>query len=229
MLEYNFLILSLLFLIPSFLVFLLRRDLRRMMVSLALYSIPFAFTERYFYPTYWEPKFLWNLVEIFGFGVEDLIFVIGLSGFSSTIYAVVFKKRFYPIKQVGYSPRFILIFLFLIITFAVLIFVYLEIHLIYGAPILMIVLYFGISLKRQDLLLPGIFGGILCCLVYTSLCYVIYLIYPDIFQITWHTEKFLNKKLFFIPIEEILYSFTAGCIATVFYPTVYHTAFKNFE
>ncbi|MCZ8341708.1 MAG: lycopene cyclase domain-containing protein [Leptospira sp.] len=200
-----------------------------MMISLAIYSIPFAFTERYFYPTYWEPDFLWNLVEIFGFGIEDLIFVIGLSGFSSTVYAVVFQKRLYPIKQKNYTPSFILILLFLIITLAVLIFVYLEIHLIYGAPALMFFLYLGISIKRKDLLFPGIIGGILSCLVYTLLCYAIFLIYPNIFEITWHTEKFLNLKLFFIPIEELIYSFTSGCVATVFYPVVYQTAFKNFE
>jgi hypothetical protein len=50
------------------------------------------------------------------------------------------------------------------------------------------------------------------------LCLLLSLIYPEIFHVTWHTEKFLNIFIFGIPVEEILYGYAAGMIATLFYP-----------
>ena len=84
MLKYDFLILSLLFLVPGAVIYALRQDLRPVIRVMMLCSIPFAFTEFLFYPDYWEPVFLFDLAARIGFGIEDVVFVCGLGAFTST-------------------------------------------------------------------------------------------------------------------------------------------------
>jgi hypothetical protein len=94
--KYHFLILCSLLLVPGAVIFAARHDLRRPILTMGACSLPFAFTEFLFYPTYWEPEFLFNLANKIGFGVEDFLFVFGLAAFSSTAYAFCFKRRFGP-------------------------------------------------------------------------------------------------------------------------------------
>ncbi|WP_437317293.1 lycopene cyclase domain-containing protein [Sorangium sp. So ce385] len=94
--THEFLLLSVLFLLPGMAIWVARPDLRALMKRAAVASLPFAATERLFYPTYWTPKFLFDLADRVGFGVEDLLFLVGLSAFSSTAYAVVFRRALVP-------------------------------------------------------------------------------------------------------------------------------------
>ncbi|XXY18112.1 lycopene cyclase domain-containing protein [Sorangium sp. So ce216] len=102
--KHEFLLLSLLFLLPGGVIWLARPDLRSLMKRMALASIPFAATERLFYPEYWTPKFLFDLADRIGFGVEDVLFVAGLSAFSSTAYAVVFRRAPVPCSPPAARP-----------------------------------------------------------------------------------------------------------------------------
>ncbi|XXY44772.1 lycopene cyclase domain-containing protein [Sorangium sp. So ce269] len=103
--EHEFLLLSLLFLLPGGVIWLARPDLRSLMKRMALASMPFAATERLFYPEYWTPKFLFDLADRIGFGVEDVLFLAGLSAFSSTAYAVVFRRAPVPCSPPAARPR----------------------------------------------------------------------------------------------------------------------------
>ena len=77
MLTYAVLTLSLLFLLPGALVYALRPDLRGPIHIVSLCSLPFALTEFLFYPTYWEPEFLFDLIHVLGFGIEDVLRILG--------------------------------------------------------------------------------------------------------------------------------------------------------
>lgn len=227
-LDYNFLILALLFLFPGTVIFFFRNDLRPVIFKIAICSIPFAFTEFLFYPTYWEPKFLWDLVNVFGFGLEDIIFVVGLSAFTSTGYAFVFRKKLQVYPKGNLSTLRILTRFFILCLICICIFVTFNVHLIYGAPVLMMGVSFFIFLKRKDLVIPAFLGALITTLTYALLCYILILIYPDIFQMTWHTEKFLNLMVFHLPFEELIYAFSAGCTATLFYPYVFSYRYVSF-
>lgn len=229
LLQYNFFILSILFLLPGGLIYWLRKDLRKVMQVLALCSLPFAFTEFLFYPTYWEPKFLFDLIDVLGFGIEDLLFVIGLSGFTSTSYAFVFHKTLIQKTNRGkLSPSQRVCLFFVIVCIAILILVRLQVHLIYGAPLLMSILSAFIFVRRKDLILPGFLGAILSTIMYALLCYTLISIYPNIFQLTWHTEKFVNQTWLGLPAEELVYAFTSGAIASIFYPYVFSFKYSSF-
>ncbi|WP_437724728.1 lycopene cyclase domain-containing protein [Sorangium sp. So ce861] len=99
--THEFLLLSILFLLPGIAIWVARPDLRSLMKRAAIASLPFAATERLFYPTYWTPRFLFDLADRVGFGVEDLLFIVGLSAFSSTAYAVVFRRALVPCAAPG--------------------------------------------------------------------------------------------------------------------------------
>ncbi len=70
--NYPFLVLCVLMVVPVFAAGVLRRDLVIHMARMALISLPFAFTEFMFYPDYWDPPFLFDAAEKFGFGLEDV-------------------------------------------------------------------------------------------------------------------------------------------------------------
>ena len=73
-----------------------RPDLRRVIACVMPFSLPFACTEFLFYPSYWEPAFLFDLGRRMGFGIEDIIFVTGLAAFTTTAYACGFNRAYGP-------------------------------------------------------------------------------------------------------------------------------------
>ncbi len=123
-------------------------------------AIPFAFTESFFYPQYWEPVFLFNLIDYIGFGIEDILFVIGLAGFSSTSYAFVTNKKMISSNsQMKWFTKLIIMFA---LTFVAVFTVYiLNIEMIYGAIVIMMMMSFAITIFRIDLIISSIFGVLL--------------------------------------------------------------------
>ncbi len=194
---------------------------------MALCSIPFAFTERFFYLSYWEPVFLFDLVNTLGFGIEDILFVTGLSAFTSTVYAFCFRLGYVMEKgRTAFQIVCRCLTVFSLTFILVVIVVVLNIQMIYGSFGIMLGMGLFIVLLRKDLLVPGLAGGVLSMVVYSVPCFFLKWIFPDIFYLTWHTEKFLNLFIAGIPLEELIYGFAAGVIATVFYPFVFCMRFK---
>lgn len=228
--TYSFLVLSLLLLIPGFLVWLLRPDLRSVIYLMALASIPFAFTERLFYPDYWEPLFLFDLVNIIGFGIEDILFVTGLGAFTSTAWAFFTGQMYTGLSSLPrvrplQSALLLLLLCFVMVAILALI----GVPMIYGAPIIMTILGVAICAFRPDLLVPSLGGAAITTLVYTTLCIVLAVLIPQVFELDWKTDQFLNLFVLGVPLEEIIYAAAAGFIATAFYPFVAHKRFAPKE
>jgi len=225
--TYKFLILSLLFLIPGTLIFAMRQDLRKVILTMVLFSIPFAFTETLFYPNYWEPVFVFDLVNKIGFGIEDLIFIIGLGAFTSTAYAFFMGATYEDIEITAPSSiakrcaTIMSITALLITTLALL-----DIEMIYGSVGIMISISFFIALQRKDLITPGLLGGLLSLFVYSLLSLSFAWLIPGVYNLDWHTDKFLNIFILGIPLEELMYGFSSGIAATVFYPYAFYKEFK---
>lgn len=221
MLRYDFLILSLLFLFPGVIVFIMRADLRWLIGAMSLAAIPFAFSEFLFYPEYWEPTFLFNLADTIGFGVEDFIFVIALASFTTTGYAFVFKKSLRIIETLSRTRIVIRIAIVFGTTFALVALVYvLSIPMIFGACAAMIIVAGLMCVSRKDLILPAFFGGVIAALVYFILCVIYALIYPGVFKTIWNTQVLTNIFIAGVPIEELLYGFTSGAAAVILIPFV---------
>jgi Lycopene cyclase len=222
--SYNFLVLALLFLLPGALIFALRPDLRRVIRLVAICSLPFACTEFLFYLAYWEPRFLFDLAARVGFGIEDVIFVVGLGAFTSTVYPFFTGARLVPLNAeapvtaAALARRALPL---LGLTFALVAVVALfAVPMIYGSFFIMLGVSGGVWILRRDLALPGLLGGLLSMLVYTGLCLLFGWLIPGVFELDWHTEHFLDRYLLGIPVEELMYGFAAGVAATTFYPYV---------
>jgi hypothetical protein len=220
--EYHFLFLSLVFAIPGVVIYFLRKDLRIVISRLMLCSIPFAFTEFLFYRDYWEPKFVFDLAAKIGFGIEDFIFVMGLAAFTGTGYAVVFRKTLRTEKSVSSWRIVRRLSILLLITLALTVFqAGLSIPMIYGALFTMLSIAIGITWIRRELMMPLFFGGIISAGIYLVLCLILLLIIPEIFQLNWNPDAFSEKYILGVPLEELMYGFAAGSIASVFYPFVF--------
>lgn len=226
LLDYNFLILTLILAIPGGIIYIFKRELRLPIHRMSIISIPFAFTESFFYPEYWEPRFLGDAIFILGFGLEDIFFVMGLSWIATTSYPAIFNK-IYQIKKnlIQVSLIFQLLIFFLVVGLCIFLLQYSSIPMIYGSFAIMILVGLLMGFMRKDLIIPGAIGGFLCMSVYSLICIILIAIYPAIFEMTWHTENFTNVFLFGIPVEEILYSYGAGFSATIFYPFIYGLEF----
>ncbi|MFO8084252.1 MAG: lycopene cyclase domain-containing protein [Desulfobacterales bacterium] len=228
--KYHFLLLSLIFAIPGVIIYWLRPDLRMVIRRLMLCSIPFAFTEFLFYPDYWKPEFLFDLANRIGFGIEDFLFVMGLSAFAGTVYPVVFQKsiRVHDVVSVGRIAHRLVILALITIALTI-VQIILFVPMIYGSLITMLGVAAGITCFRRDLLVPLFLSGFLTTGVYISLCWMLLLFVPEIFRLNWNLDAFSATYVLGVPLEELMYGFAAGAVAGVFYPFVFSCRYVSYR
>jgi hypothetical protein len=217
---YAFLVLCLLLAVPAVLVWLARPDLRPVAGRMALVSLPFALTERLFYPTYWEPRFVFDLVNRIGFGIEDVLFVTTLAVFTSVGWAAVAGVRLVgsPVAgRAGWRRGAVLVgacFIAVGGAWA------LGWPMIHASPVLMAGVAGLVCWRRPDLWAPGLGSAVLTTFVYTALCLALQVLVPGVFALDWHAERFSNVFVGGVPLEELVYAAGAGWIGAVFYPYV---------
>ena len=73
---------------------------------------------------------------------------------------------------------------------------------------------------RPDLTLPALFGGLFVTAIYALICLVYAALLPGIFERVWHTEALFDRSIAGIPLEELLYGFASGALATAALPAV---------
>lgn len=217
--RYNFLILCVLFALPPLCVYLVRPDLRRPMAVTALFALPFAVTESWFYPEYWQPRFLFDLADHIGFGIEDFLFVAALGAFTASVYPCVARKRFAPAAAASVRARIWRPALVLSCALSlVLALRLLGVPTIYGACVTMLGVTAAMLAVRRDLTRVCIGGGFWTLLVYAVLCQVFQWLLPGVFDLAWNTERLSNIDVVGVPLEELLYGFSAGFSGAAVYP-----------
>jgi hypothetical protein len=220
--AYNFLVLCALFALPATVIAFLRPDLRKILKLTVPASVPFAATEFLFYPSYWRPKFLFDLADRIGFGIEDVLFVTSLGALTSTLYPFAARRTAEPPRAPG--PRLSLVRRAVIPLVAALVATgilhALGVPMIYGCCVIMAGVTAAILSARRDLILPALAGAVLTTLVYGALCLAFAALIPGIFDLAWNTEKFSNVFVLGVPLEELLYAASTGSVGTVFYPYV---------
>lgn len=224
--HYNFFTLTLLFCLPGIMIWAWRPDLRRVIVRVIPFALPFACTEFLFYPSYWEPNFLFDLGNRIGFGIEDFIFVSALAAFTSTIYAFVINHSYTPSGKSGTfacALRALSLFVFAGLFFTGEIIA--GVSVIYAAYLVMIVCACIMLTLRRDLTIPTLLGACLCTAIYFLLSLIAEKIMPGLFKNTWHTHNFLNIFIAGVPLDELLYGFSTGLVGTAFYPYVFSRKF----
>jgi hypothetical protein len=214
-------------LVPGVVVFVLRRDLRRGMGLCALASLPFAATERFFYPEYWSPTFLFNLIDRIGFGIEDVLFVVALAAYMTTAYPLVFRKTLRPDGLGPVVPMLRRACLFVAAQLGIALgLLLLRVPILYGSFAAMLAGTAVMLLRRRDLVVPALLGASLSTLTYAVICLLYAKLLPGVFERVWHTERFLHRFVLGVPIEELAYGFCAGVAAAAFLPFVTGQSFE---
>ena len=215
--RYDFLLLALLFCLPPLLIAAARPDLRPLMGTAALLALPFALTERFFYPAYWSPTFLFDLIQTLGFGLEDLLFVAAFGAFAATAYPAFTNRSFVT----GGVPRLRLAAGLIAAAIGLAVGLHATGLSMYTATIVSeFAVLLALLARNRELALPAPIGGAIVTLLYGILCLLYEALLPGIFERVWHTEALFDRAFAGIPLEELLYAFASGALATAVLPVV---------
>lgn len=225
--NYPFLVLCVLMVVPVFAAGVLRRDLVIHMARMALISLPFAFTEFMFYPDYWDPPFLFDAAEKFGFGLEDFLFVAALGAMSIGLFPALARRQLQRFKPQATPQAFLKIVLLAgLALLAAAIGWAAGFPAIYTIVVIMIAIpSFVLLASRSDLWRYACMNGATSLIAYAAACMALELILPGTFERYWHTDKLLNVFVGPLPVEELLYGFSAGFAAAVIYPYAFALEF----
>jgi hypothetical protein len=214
--THDYLVLALLFLLPGALIWFLRVDLRGLMRGAALMSLPFATTEWLFYPEYWAPKFLFDLADRIGFGIEDVLLVAGLAAFGSTAYAVAFRRTVMPLGSRSPAWRRGVGAVVAVLAMAALL-LGVGVPILYASVIAMLSLTVAVLGVRRDLVAPSLLGSGVTVVIYFGLCVLFESLMPgEAVERIWKPSLFLKGRLLGVPLDELLYGLGAGFASTAF-------------
>jgi len=214
--TYDFLTLALLFAVPAAIGWWLRPDLRARMRAGALLSLPFALTERFFYPEYWSPTFLFDLIGTLGFGIEDLVFVAAFGAFAVTGPSLATGERIEPwTAPLPWTRAGAAVATLMAIAVA-----------LHGLGLSMfaatIVTEVGATAlvlsRRRDLWRAALTGGMFITGVYGAIGVLYEALLPGVFDRVWHTDALFARTVAGVPLEELVYGAASGALATVVLP-----------
>ena len=228
--DYPFLVLCVLMVISVVATGGLRRDLVRHMARMALVSLPFAFTEFMFYPDYWDPPFLFDAAAKIGFGLEDCLIGAALGAMAIGIYPALAGKQLQRVKlhTATQSVLKMAVVTGLALLAAVAGWVA-GFPAIYAGLVIMITMPTVLLLAaRPDLWQHAWRSGGTVLVAYVGVCMALELILPGTFARYWHTGDLLNAFAGPLPLEELLYGFSAGFAAAVIYPFAFGLEFRHY-
>ena len=227
MTAYPFALLCLFLLVPGAVIFAAAPRLRRAQLTVMGFALPFAFTEVFFYPDYWEPRFLFDLARHIGFGIEDFLFVAGLGATVPVLHPFVARLSFVPFAA-GDRPRRWRMLAPVLVALALSAASFMAgVPVIWSCVPIMAGIAVAICVVRRDLWQPAFFGALEVAALYFALCLALGRAIPGVFALHWHAENFSNVFLLGVPLEEVAYAFAAGGVGTVFYPFAFSQRFAK--
>lgn len=192
---------------------LLRKEGKKEMLSVSLYTSLFGFTEPFFVPEYWNPPSLFNLAEKTGFDIESFIFTFALGGIAFVIYEWIFPVRHELISSSAkHLPRHryhlwtllsapIIFFTLLIAT---------ELNPIY---VTIIALFSGGIFTwycRPDLKKKMVVSAFIFLLIYSVYFLTLIALYPGYVEHVWNFKAISGILILGIPLEELLFALGVG-------------------
>lgn len=206
---------SSIFLLVWLIIFLFKKELRKEMFYVGLFTMPFGLTEPLFVPEYWNPPSLFNLAAKTGFDIESLIFSFAIGGIGAVIYGMFFKIKYKKMsKHEIHNKRHMFHLLTLIFPIIVFIFLYFltSLNPIYSASIAMFIGTLLTLYCRPDLKKNIFISGLMFFFLYLIFFFFFNLIYPELVKEIWNLSAISGILILGVPMEELLFAFTFGML-----------------
>jgi len=153
---YEYLIGNLFFVAFWFILYFIRKDLRKEMIFASLLCMPLGLSEVFFIPHYWNPHRLFNLNP----AIESLLFCFTVGGIAAVLYEVVLKKHLKKAREKRIKTKRHFYALAGVLIFSLISFSFIfKMDLIYTAIIAMALGAVAIMLSRKDLIKETIFSS----------------------------------------------------------------------
>ena len=212
-LQYMYLIGAIISLIPSAIVFIFRKDLRKEMIVMGVLFMICAVVVEYFFWTvdYWKPLTITKT----RIGIEDFILGFANGSFIPVVYDVIFRQRHINSdKKIDIAPWEV-VFLMAVMLCSLIFLIHTT-----SAVATVITLLFGTLIvvwQRKDLLFYALAAGILLTIVYIPIYLILEYVSPTFVDKTWLFTYLSNIRLLGIPIEDVLYYFSLAAFLGAFY------------
>lgn len=209
--QYSYLIAGLILLILWFILFFLRKDIRKGMLMISLiFGFIGLIVEFVYVQDWWTPSTITGT----NIGIEDFIFGFAFSGIAAVIYAVIFRKkvvmkRFSKNKELKKNSGFILIVLFSLALFFGS-FYLLNLNSFYSSLVALLLPAIIIWIRRKDLIISSLISGLLLMIVAFLIFILISYITPEWIYSIWSFENISKIIILTSPLEDIIWAFLAG-------------------
>jgi hypothetical protein len=212
------------------LLYWLKKDFRKIMLRVALFTFLFGFTEFLFVPEYWLPPTLFGLAAKIQFDIESFIFSFAIGGIGAVLYRFV-----YPGIEVAFSEkekiesrhrihRYVLLLPLLVFL---LLAAFTKLNHIYCGIISLFTGALATLYCRPDLKHRIWISGIFFTLLYFIFFGSILLFFPLYVKLHWNLAALTSILITGIPLEELLFAFTFGMYWAGLYEHVYWVTIKN--
>ena len=204
-----------------------KREARKRMLVVSLWTSLLGLTEPLFIPVYWNPPSLFDLAHRTGFDIESLIFAFAAGGIVFALYNLLFHKSEKPIAESlhqSHRHRF-------------------HHAVLWSVPVIIVVLFFATTLNPIfDFIIAGVIGGLLASYcrpdlakkmvasagLFLVLYYVYFMAlitaYPNYVERVWNLKDLSGVLITGIPLEELLFALVLG----FYWSSVYeHFAWKK--
>ncbi len=211
--EYTWIIWSLIMLGIWLIIYLIKKEFRKMMWQVSVVTMLFGFTEPLFVPEYWFPPSLFNLAVNTGFDVESFIFSFAIGGIAVVLYRLLFPVTEISIaKQAKMQRRHRLhkIILWLPVLLFLVFSLVTRLNPIYCGVISLFLGSLATLYCRPDLAGKIWIGGLLFTILYFIYFGSILVFFPGYVQAYWNLPALTGILVLGVPAEELLFAFTFG-------------------
>ena len=180
--------------------FWLRQDLRRPMLTMSLLAIPLALFDIVFVPTYWQPVTIFDIPV----GIEGFIFSFSVGGIASVIYIEITNRRLRHIGRKNSLHALWLPLVTLALFFLAEVFCSPNPEIsAYIAVLSSVLITLGL---RKDLIQSAIVGSLVFGIVYFLLLKLWTLAFPGVYD--WFSFEHLPKLYIWgVPGWEAIFGF----------------------
>jgi hypothetical protein len=217
---YEYLIWGILFGAIFFILFLLKKNLRKEMIYSGLLWLPFGALQPLFVPEYWNPHVL---IRFNGLDIESFLWCFFIGGIAAVLYETAFNLKLKKIKRTAKSQTHafaIYVLLVLGAIFAILIKFFTNFSVLRSSFVFALIILAYSFFSRRDLVKVSLVSGILFLVLYILILLFIDCLFPGFIINQWNFQATLGIYLIGIPLEEYIFAYLFGAMWAPIYEEI---------